>query len=184
MKIRQWTAALLTAGFLMSGVGAGAAEIDPAKPDCETAVIGDVNRDGLVQVDDATLVQSIVAGIEGADDLFTLRLADADGSGVCDIDDATTIQRSCADIDAVCVTTPTTMHREVILKAHGSGNAKTRTEAYNQIKMDRARYLMDLASNPGDFQETAELVVKAMGVYKKGGSYAPGAVELLAEKLG
>ncbi len=74
--------------------------------------------------------------------------------------------------------------REVILKAHGSGNAKTRTEAYNQIKMDRARYLMDLASNPGDFQETAELVIKAMGVYKKGGSYAPGAVELLAEKLG
>ena len=97
MKIRQWTAALLTAGFLMSGVGAGAAEIDPAKPDCETAVIGDVNRDGLVQVDDATLVQKAVAELVVLDEKQQ-KAADVTGDGKITIDDATLIQKYVAEL--------------------------------------------------------------------------------------
>ena len=76
--------------------------------------------------------------------------------------------------------------REIILKAHGSGEAATRTAAYKQIKLKRANYLIDMAENPGTYQQTAKLVIKAMGVYLPDGQtkYPSGARELLAEKLG
>ena len=80
--------------------------------------------------------------------------------------------------------------REVILKAHGSGEAATRTAAYRQIKLKRAAYLINTAEQSGDpkasaeYQQTADMVISAMGVTKRGGRYANGAAAMLAEKLG
>ena len=75
--------------------------------------------------------------------------------------------------------------REVILKAHGSGQAATRTAAYKQIKLKRANYLIEKAEKTGDtYQKTAEMIITAMGVTKTGTKYPKGAAELLAEKLG
>lgn len=80
--------------------------------------------------------------------------------------------------------------REIILKAHGSGEAATRTEAYKQIRLKRAAYLINTAEQSEDpkasakYKKTAEMVISAMGVTKRGGRYANGAKALLAEKLG
>ena len=75
--------------------------------------------------------------------------------------------------------------REIILKAHGSTDA-TRTAAYNTIKLNRARYLINTATDANnEFHRVAEMVIEAMGVHKRGGNnYAASADRLLAEKLG
>ena len=73
--------------------------------------------------------------------------------------------------------------RAIILKAHGSQDL-TRTAAFNRIKLKRADFLIQTATNPGPYKNVAEAVVEAMGVHKRGGSFASGAVKLLAEKLG
>lgn len=75
--------------------------------------------------------------------------------------------------------------RRIILKAHGSNDA-TRTAAYNTIKLNRARYLINTATDANNaFHRVAEMVIEAMGVHKRGGNnYAAGADRLLAEKLG
>lgn len=53
---------------------------------------GDVNRDGKVNVLDATLVQKYVAGITSLDD-EQLLLADFSGDGIITVSDATSIQK-------------------------------------------------------------------------------------------
>ena len=75
--------------------------------------------------------------------------------------------------------------RRVILKAHGSKDA-TRTAAYNTIKLNRAQYLINVATDrTSRFQKVADMVIEAMGVHKiNGKNYAAGAAKLLAEKLG
>ena len=75
--------------------------------------------------------------------------------------------------------------RMIILKAHGSTDT-TRTAAYNTIKLNRARYLINTATDANNaFHKVAEMVIEAMGVHKRGGNnYAAGADRLLAEKLG
>ena len=86
-------AAALTAVILINSVCFSAAAIQG------DALIGDVNHDGIVNIDDATVVQRIVAGLEEIGEQNTEeRLADADGNGVCDITDVTAIQRYCADM--------------------------------------------------------------------------------------
>lgn len=80
--------------------------------------------------------------------------------------------------------------REVILKAHGM-NAVDQKDAYNQIKQQRAHYLMGLATGnpPSPYKEVAETVIEAMGVHKIENKqtgekrFAAGAEQLLAEKL-
>ena len=75
--------------------------------------------------------------------------------------------------------------RRVILKAHGSNDA-TRTAAYNTIKLNRAQYLINTATDANNaFHKVADMVIEAMGVHKiNGKDYAAGAAKLLAEKLG
>lgn len=75
--------------------------------------------------------------------------------------------------------------RRVILKAHGSTDA-TRTAAYNTIKLNRAQYLINTATDANNaFHKVADMVIEAMGVHKiDGKNYAAGAAKLLAEKLG
>lgn len=59
--------------------------------------IGDVNRDGVVNVLDATLVQKHLAGIATLDD-EQLVLADIDGNSTINVSDATAIQKLAAGI--------------------------------------------------------------------------------------
>ena len=79
--------------------------------------------------------------------------------------------------------------RAIILKAHGS-NARTRDEAYDLMKAERAEYLLDLAKKPGPYQQTAQTIIKALGVYgmstdNNGNvSFKAGAEKILAEKMG
>ena len=93
MKRKKIAAALLAACLALSGVSVSAAGINA------DTTIGDVNRDGIIDIDDATLVQRFIAGIKPADaDGIELRIADADGNGACDIMDVTAIQRYCAEL--------------------------------------------------------------------------------------
>lgn len=93
MMKKKIIAAALTAVILINSVCFSAAAIQG------DALIGDVNHDGIVNIDDATVVQRIVAGLEEIGEQNTEeRLADADGNGVCDITDVTAIQRYCADM--------------------------------------------------------------------------------------
>ena len=73
--------------------------------------------------------------------------------------------------------------REIILKAHNAAG-KTRTESFAAIKKNRARYLLDHVRNNTPFAAIASAVIEALGVHKRGGSFAAGAEDLLAEKLG
>lgn len=75
--------------------------------------------------------------------------------------------------------------REIILKAHGSAET-TRTDAFKAITKKRAKYLLDTADpqNHSPFAGVAAAVIEAMGVHKVGNSFANGALDLLAAKLG
>lgn len=93
MKRKIIAAAFLAAVTAISGFGMTAAALQG------DAVIGDVNHDSLVNIEDATAVQRVVAGLEELEEGSTaLRLADADGSGECDITDVTAIRQYCAEI--------------------------------------------------------------------------------------
>ncbi|MBR1483484.1 MAG: CotH kinase family protein [Ruminococcus sp.] len=68
----------------------------PEPQDGETYVMGDVNRDGAVNIDDATEIQKIVASVTDADAVQAI-LGDINADGVVDITEATRIQRSLAE---------------------------------------------------------------------------------------
>ena len=61
--------------------------------DVKICLLGDVNLDGVVTIDDATLVQKYLAGISELDDPLQLLAADVDSSGEITIDDSTRIQK-------------------------------------------------------------------------------------------
>lgn len=63
-------------------------------------VLGDVNLDGKITIDDATLIQKYLAGMEDFDDTVQLLAADVDGNGNITIDDATIIQKYLAGLIA------------------------------------------------------------------------------------
>ena len=93
MKFKHIAAVIFAGLLVMSSLGFSAAAAG------EDAQIGDVNRDGVIDIDDATLVQRIVAGTDDKQqDIEELRLSDAYGNSVCDISDVTAIQQYCADI--------------------------------------------------------------------------------------
>lgn len=74
--------------------------------------------------------------------------------------------------------------REIILKAHGSQDSDWK-KAFKSINLKRANFLINLANNPGQYQNVASTVIEAMGIHKRGGRFADGAAAaLLAEKLG
>ncbi|MGN1202997.1 MAG: dockerin type I domain-containing protein, partial [Eubacterium sp.] len=70
----------------------------PGVEDPEICLLGDVNLDGVVTIDDATLVQKYLAGISELDDPIQLLAADVDSSGEITIDDATRIQKYLAGL--------------------------------------------------------------------------------------
>lgn len=72
--------------------------------------------------------------------------------------------------------------KEIILKGHGY-DAKTRTEAFKKINLDRAKTLLEIATSPGPLRLLAEKVIGALGVHRRNGRYASGAQQLIAEKL-
>lgn len=93
MKFKHIAAVIFAGLLVMSSLGFSAAAAG------EDAQIGDVNRDGVIDIDDATLVQRIVAGTDDKQqDIEELPLSDTDGNSVCDISDVTAIQQYCADI--------------------------------------------------------------------------------------
>ena len=61
-------------------------------------MLGDVNLDGVVTIDDATLVQKYLAGISELDDPLQLLAADVNSSGDVTIDDTTLIQKYIAGL--------------------------------------------------------------------------------------
>lgn len=63
-------------------------------------VLGDVNLNGKITIDDATLIQKYLAGMEDFDDTVQLLAADVDGNGKITIDDATIIQKYLAGLIA------------------------------------------------------------------------------------
>ena len=64
------------------------------EPDC---MVGDINGNGTVSIDDATMVQKAVAEMVVLTGAQTLA-ADADGDGVVNINDATMIQKYIAEL--------------------------------------------------------------------------------------
>ena len=71
--------------------------------------------------------------------------------------------------------------REIILRAHGA-EGTTRTDAYKAVNRKRAHFLMEQLHNP-QYHDVALGLIEALGVHKRGESFAKGAEELLAEKL-
>lgn len=63
-------------------------------------VLGDVNLNGKITIDDATLIQKYLAGMKDFDDTVQLLAADVDGNGNITIDDATIIQKYLAGLIA------------------------------------------------------------------------------------
>lgn len=59
--------------------------------------IGDVDMSGIVDIRDATLIQSYAASIKSLSD-YQLSIADVNGDGVVNVTDATQIQRILADL--------------------------------------------------------------------------------------
>ena len=59
--------------------------------------MGDVNGDGKVKVDDATLVLTYVVGTESLNSL-QIKAADVDRNGQVNVKDATLIQKYIADM--------------------------------------------------------------------------------------
>ena len=64
-------------------------------------VLGDVNLNGKITIDDATLIQKYLAGMEDFDDTVQLLAADVDGKGNITIDDATIIQKYLAGLATI-----------------------------------------------------------------------------------
>ena len=59
--------------------------------------LGDVNSDGMINIKDATAIQSYLAGLTNLSD-FEKTAADIDGNGEINIVDATTLQKKLANI--------------------------------------------------------------------------------------
>ena len=73
--------------------------------------------------------------------------------------------------------------RAIILKGHGYAKG-TRKDAFSEIKKKRAKFLLDTYKKGGVNGIMARKVISALGVHRKGGRYAKGALRLLADKLG
>lgn len=73
--------------------------------------------------------------------------------------------------------------RAIILKGHGFSEG-TRTAAYKEITKRRALNLMQTAQGVGNDAVMAQKVISALGVHRRGGRYAKGALKLLTKKLG
>ncbi|MGN1113361.1 MAG: dockerin type I domain-containing protein, partial [Acutalibacteraceae bacterium] len=61
-------------------------------------MLGDVNLDGKISIDDATLIQKYLAGVQEFDDEAQSLAADVNGSGDISIDDTTLIQKYIAGL--------------------------------------------------------------------------------------
>ncbi|MCQ2514512.1 MAG: dockerin type I domain-containing protein [Ruminococcus sp.] len=68
--------------------------------DCGSNNWGDVNLDGNINVEDITLIQQYLVGLENLTEK-QLVLADVDGSGIVNIKDATTIQKYLLGLESV-----------------------------------------------------------------------------------
>lgn len=68
--------------------------------EASTIQTGDVNRDGVINIADATLIQKYLSGIK-TDKEFYSQYADFDRSGKINVADATLIQKYC--IGTICV---------------------------------------------------------------------------------
>ena len=80
MKFKHIAAVIFAGLLVMSSLGFSAAAAG------EDAQIGDVNQDGVIDIDDATLVQRIVAGTDDKQqDIEELPLSDAYGSSIARI---------------------------------------------------------------------------------------------------
>jgi len=96
------SALMATSSFACLGsLNAFAAESD--QPVGATMLMGDVNRDGQVDVEDATIIQlyavddaKVLAKFASGE--YSLQAADVDGSGEIDVSDATMVQLIAADL--------------------------------------------------------------------------------------
>ena len=96
------SALMATSSFACLGsLNAFAAESD--QPVGATMLMGDVNRDGQVDVEDATIIQlyavddaKVLAKFASGE--YSLQAADVDGSGEIDVSDATLVQLIAADL--------------------------------------------------------------------------------------
>ncbi len=73
--------------------------------------------------------------------------------------------------------------RAIILKSHGFAEG-TRTSAFKEITKRRAGHLMSTAQGTGEDADRAQKVISALGIHRKNGRYAKGALSLLEKKLG
>ncbi|MBR1481386.1 MAG: hypothetical protein IJ598_00270, partial [Ruminococcus sp.] len=93
------TVMILSCFACLSSVSAFAAEGETQS----ATLIGDVDRNGRVDITDATIIQLYIANVQSALDKFEsgeydLAAADVNGSGVIDISDATAIQLLVANV--------------------------------------------------------------------------------------
>lgn len=58
----------------------------------ETFEMGDVNHDGLLNVQDVTLIQQYVTKMDFTGKIFDEKLADVDGNNIISVTDATAVQ--------------------------------------------------------------------------------------------
>ena len=149
MKRKHFAALLLAALTAMNGVSFSAAAIQ------EDALIGDVNHDRIINIDDATVVQRMVAGLEEIGEEKTeKRLWDADGSGICDISDVTTIQRFC--VDMVSTHFPVGKLYSTVYGAEEQTTEPEATETTNAA--------LTAASVPASTQQTEQITVESASV--------------------
>lgn len=73
--------------------------------------------------------------------------------------------------------------RAIILKGHGFEEG-TRTSAFKEITKRRAMHLLNTAQGIGKDAGMAQKVISALGIHRKRGHYAKGALKLLTKKLG
>ena len=87
--------------LILVAVTAASCSLFPARSqeDADAALMGDVNGDGTVNINDVTVTQSALAKLADLTDTQTM-LADSSQDGETDIDDATMIQQYLAEMNA------------------------------------------------------------------------------------
>lgn len=115
-----------------------------------TRLIGDVNNDGAVSIEDATTVQKYLASIIDLDEKSYI-CADTDGNGAVSIEDATTVQKYLAGIisdfpanqpdptePTTAPTQPTTKPTEPTTKPETVTPNEMELEIFNLVNKERA----------------------------------------------